>query len=41
MQEIPDVDDFIDYCGYRFTVIQKEGQRIERVKIEEIVSMQE
>ena len=41
MQEIPDVDDFIDYCGYRFTVIQKEGQRIERVKIEKIVSIQE
>ncbi|MBO4576756.1 MAG: TerC family protein, partial [Neisseriaceae bacterium] len=33
MQEIPNVGDFVDYCGRRFTVIEKDGQRIERVKI--------
>ncbi|STZ76734.1 TerC family protein [Bergeriella denitrificans] len=33
LQSIPDVGDFADYHGWRFEVIEKEGQRIERVKI--------
>lgn len=36
MQDIPDVGDFVDYCGWRLTVQEKDGQRIERVKIERI-----
>lgn len=36
MQEIPNVGDFVDYCGRRWTVIEKDGQRIERVKIDSI-----
>ncbi|MBR6027041.1 MAG: TerC family protein [Neisseriaceae bacterium] len=37
MQEIPSVGDSIDYCGWRFTVLSKNGQRIERVNISAIV----
>lgn len=33
LQRIPDIGDFIDFHGWRFEVIDKEGQRIERVKI--------
>lgn len=33
LQSIPDVGDFVDFHGWRFEVIEKEGQRIERVKI--------
>ncbi|MDO5686863.1 MAG: TerC family protein [Neisseria sp.] len=33
MQEIPNVGDFVDYAGWRFTVEEKDGQRIDRVKI--------
>ncbi|WP_107688605.1 TerC family protein [Neisseria wadsworthii] len=33
LHTIPDVGDFISFHGWRFEVIEKEGQRIERVKI--------
>ena len=33
LQSIPDVGDFIDYHGWRFEVVEKDGQRIARVKI--------
>ncbi|RPC21035.1 hypothetical protein JY37_09800, partial [Neisseria meningitidis] len=33
LQTIPDVGDFADFHGWRFEVVEKEGQRIERVKI--------
>ena len=33
LQNIPDVGDFADFHGWRFEVIEKEGQRIERVRI--------
>ena len=33
LQSIPDVGDFADYYGWRFEVTEKQGQRIERVKI--------
>lgn len=33
LQSIPNVGDYADFCGWRFEVIEKEGQRIERVKI--------
>ncbi len=33
LQSIPDVDDFADFHGWRFQVVEKDGQRIERVKI--------
>lgn len=33
LQSIPDVGDFADFHGWRFEVLEKEGQRIERVKI--------
>ncbi|MCF7530339.1 TerC family protein [Neisseria lisongii] len=33
LQSIPDVGDSIDFHGWRFEVTEKEGQRIERVKI--------
>ena len=33
LQAIPDVGDHIDFYGWRFEVTEKEGQRIERVRI--------
>jgi len=33
LQSIPDVGDFADFHGWRFQVVEKDGQRIERVKI--------
>ena len=33
MQDIPNVGDFVDYYGKRLIVLEKDGQRIERVKI--------
>ena len=33
LQAIPDVGDYIDFYGWRFEVTEKEGQRIERVRI--------
>ncbi|CBN87023.1 MULTISPECIES: TerC family protein [Neisseria] len=33
LQTIPDVGDFADFHGWRFEVLEKEGQRIERVRI--------
>ena len=33
LQNIPDVGDFADFHGWRFEVVEKEGQRIERVRI--------
>ncbi|KPN73834.1 MULTISPECIES: TerC family protein [Neisseria] len=33
LQSIPDVGDYADFHGWRFEVTEKEGQRIERVKI--------
>lgn len=33
LQSIPNVGDHIDFHGWRFEVVEKEGQRIERVKI--------
>ncbi|MDO4641334.1 MAG: TerC family protein [Neisseria sp.] len=33
LQSIPDIGDFIDFHGWHFEVIEKEGQRIERVRI--------
>lgn len=33
LQDIPDVGDFLDYGGWRFEVLAKEGQRIERVRV--------
>ena len=33
LQAIPDVGDHIDFYGWRFKVTEKEGQRIERVRI--------
>lgn len=33
LQSIPNVGDHIHYHGWRFEVVEKEGQRIERVKI--------
>ena len=33
LQSIPDVGDFIDDHGWRFEVVEKDGQRIARVKI--------
>lgn len=33
METLPDVGDFVDYAGWRFTVIEKSGQKIERVNI--------
>ena len=33
MQDIPDEGDYLDYAGFRFTVAQKDGQRIERINI--------
>ena len=34
--ELPEVGDSIEFHGCRFTVIEKEGHRVERVKIERI-----
>ncbi|QEY24357.1 TerC family protein [Neisseria animalis] len=36
LQSIPDVGDFADYHGWRFEVVEKQGQRIERVKISKL-----
>ncbi|MDF7676749.1 TerC family protein [Neisseriaceae bacterium ESL0693] len=36
MQDIPAQGDTIDYAGYRFEVLNKEGHRIERVRISKI-----
>ena len=36
LQAIPEVGDSIDYHQWRFTVIEKVGQRIERVKVTRI-----
>lgn len=36
MQDIPDVGDTIDYAGYRFEVLSKDGHRLERVRISKI-----
>lgn len=36
LQAIPDVNDSVDYHQWRFTVIEKVGQRIERVKVTRI-----
>lgn len=36
LQSIPDVGDAVDFCGWRFEVIEKEGQRIGRVKISKL-----
>ena len=36
MQDIPDVGDTIDYAGYRFEVLNKDGHRLERVRISKI-----
>ena len=33
LQSIPDVGDFADFHGWRFQVVEKDGQRIERVQI--------
>lgn len=33
LESLPDVGDFADFHGWRFEVIEKEGQRIERVRI--------
>lgn len=33
MEKIPEINDYIDYNGFRFTVLEKDGQKIERVKI--------
>lgn len=33
LENLPDVGDFTDFHGWRFEVIEKAGQRIERVKI--------
>ncbi|WP_434778902.1 TerC family protein [Neisseria sp. Ec49-e6-T10] len=33
LERIPDVGEWIDYQNWRFEVIEKEGQRIERIKI--------
>ncbi|MGN6787844.1 transporter associated domain-containing protein, partial [Neisseria sp. P0024.S006] len=33
LQSIHDVGDFIDYHGWRFEVVAKDGQRIARVQI--------
>lgn len=34
--DLPDVGDSVDFHGWRFEVIEKEGQRIERVKISKL-----
>nr|UOP05411.1 TerC family protein [Conchiformibius kuhniae] len=36
MQTLPEVGDGTDYCGWRFEVLEKDGHRIERVKISRI-----
>lgn len=36
LQSIPDIGDTLDYHGWRFEVLEKEGQRIERVKISKL-----
>ena len=36
LQSIPDVGDAVDFCDWRFEVIEKEGQRIGRVKISKL-----
>lgn len=36
MQDIPNEGDTIDYAGYRFQVLNKDGHRIERVRISKI-----
>lgn len=33
LQTIPDVGDKVDFHGWRFEVLEKEGQRIERVRV--------
>ena len=33
LQTIPDVGDHIDFEQWRFEVLEKDGQRIERIKI--------
>ena len=36
LQSIPEVGEYIDFHGWRFEVVEKEGQRIERVKISKL-----
>ncbi|HFC8518596.1 TerC family protein [Neisseria weaveri] len=36
LQSLPDVGDFAEFHGWRFEVIEKAGQRIERVKITKV-----
>ncbi len=36
LQDLPDVGATLDYYGWRFEVLEKEGQRIERVKISKL-----
>ncbi|ULJ69592.1 TerC family protein [Wielerella bovis] len=37
LQDLPEVGDAIEFHGWRFEVVEKEGHRIERVKIERVV----
>ncbi|WP_304334582.1 TerC family protein [Conchiformibius steedae] len=36
MQTLPEIGDHTDYCGWRFEVLEKDGHRIERIKISKI-----
>ena len=36
MRTLPEVGDSVDYCGWRFEVLEKDGHRIGRVKISKI-----
>ena len=36
LQSIPEVGESIEFYGWRFEVLEKEGQRIERVKISKL-----
>ena len=41
LQTIPDVGDKVDFHGWRFEVLEKEGQRIERVRVTPIDEAEE
>ncbi len=41
LERIPDVGDYVDYRDWRFEVIEKDGQRIERIKVYPVPEQEE
>ena len=41
LQNLPEVGESIEYHGWHFEVIEKEGQRIERVRITRLLETEQ